>query len=460
MDLEDDIENKQYRKGRTKRFLNTDDRSEVIRLCIPKTGIKMAVIRTQGSFFRRQFNLDFTSLLSVREKWVIVWSRPPRDESVTLTCQQLAAEVQFQLTKVSKPFFLLQMAGNKACAFIWPHNMYFTGVVTTFATSYQSLYSMVYLPSLHTCTNRTATCNLYCGAVQDAIELIQKEDENFSPEFDPYADLSTLSDMSQLSAATPGRGSNMPLLNDSSIFSPNTCSKKSHQKAICASSEESFEMHSTPVKSDFCPEMGTPPTDILCKVERSRKNGGRKRAIKNGTEQVDSEPKKLKTSDNGRSTSTRRSGKKKKKTNGVSEIRHGASGDDCEEEVVTKRLNFDTDLSARSDILQPSLHPPTPVSRAEFTTSAVETHPLTPVSRAEVTTFTTETTSGTVMGEDKEEGSESGSEAPSGSEPSESESDDLPAINMEVNESVSGGFLGMLINICSRWVELWSVPRP
>ena len=36
---------------------NTDDRSEVIRRCIPKRGVKMAVIRIQGSFFRGLLNL-------------------------------------------------------------------------------------------------------------------------------------------------------------------------------------------------------------------------------------------------------------------------------------------------------------------------------------------------------------------------------------------------------------------
>lgn len=197
--------------------------------------------------------------------------------------------------------------------------------------------------------------------------MLQK-DESFSPGFDPYADISTLSDMSQLSAATPGRGSSMPLLNDSSLYSPNTCSKQNHRKAICASSDESL-IHSTPVRSDFCPDMDTPSTDILCQVEQSRKNGGRKRTMKSGEKQVESEPKKSKKSGSRKGTSARRSGKKKQKTNGVSELRRGASGDDCEEELVTKRLNFDADFSAAADILQPSLHPPPPVSRAEVSHS-------------------------------------------------------------------------------------------
>ena len=54
LDLEDHIEigtNSIERAGRSV-FVNTDDRSEVIRRCIPKRGVKMAVIRTQGSFFR------------------------------------------------------------------------------------------------------------------------------------------------------------------------------------------------------------------------------------------------------------------------------------------------------------------------------------------------------------------------------------------------------------------------
>ena len=53
LDLEDRVEigtNSIERAGRSV-FVNADDRSEVIRRCIPKTGIKMAVICTQGSFF-------------------------------------------------------------------------------------------------------------------------------------------------------------------------------------------------------------------------------------------------------------------------------------------------------------------------------------------------------------------------------------------------------------------------
>ena len=56
LDLEDRIEmstNCIERAGRS----NTDDRSEVIRRCIPKRGVKMAVIRTQESFFQGLLNL-------------------------------------------------------------------------------------------------------------------------------------------------------------------------------------------------------------------------------------------------------------------------------------------------------------------------------------------------------------------------------------------------------------------
>ena len=59
MDLEDRIEigtNCIERAGRSV-FVNTDDRSEVIRRCIPKKGVKIAVIRTQESFFRGLLNL-------------------------------------------------------------------------------------------------------------------------------------------------------------------------------------------------------------------------------------------------------------------------------------------------------------------------------------------------------------------------------------------------------------------
>jgi len=72
-----------------------------------------------------------------------------------------------------------------------------------------------------------------------------------------------------------------------------------------------------------------------------------------------------------------------------------------------------------------------------------------------------EMTSGTVREEEEEEKShsrfESDSEGSLGSEHSESESsesaseDDLPAINMEVDESVSGELLGMLITIIGGW---------
>ena len=59
LDLEDRVEigtNSIERAGRSV-FVNTDDRSEVIRRCIPKRGVKMAVIRTQESFFRGLLNL-------------------------------------------------------------------------------------------------------------------------------------------------------------------------------------------------------------------------------------------------------------------------------------------------------------------------------------------------------------------------------------------------------------------
>ena len=51
--MEDRIEigtNCVERAGRSV-FVNTDDRSEVIRRCIPKRGVNMAVIRTQELFF-------------------------------------------------------------------------------------------------------------------------------------------------------------------------------------------------------------------------------------------------------------------------------------------------------------------------------------------------------------------------------------------------------------------------
>ena len=57
--MEDLIEigtNSIERAGRSV-FVNTDDRSEVKRRCIPKRGVKMAVIHTQGSLFRGLLNL-------------------------------------------------------------------------------------------------------------------------------------------------------------------------------------------------------------------------------------------------------------------------------------------------------------------------------------------------------------------------------------------------------------------
>ena len=57
--MEDRIEigtNSIERAGR-RVFVNTDDHSKVIRHCIPKRGVKMEVIHTQGSFFRGLLNI-------------------------------------------------------------------------------------------------------------------------------------------------------------------------------------------------------------------------------------------------------------------------------------------------------------------------------------------------------------------------------------------------------------------
>ena len=215
-----------------------------------------------------------------------------------------------------------------------------------------------------------ATYDLYCNAIQDAFELIQGRDESFVPEFDAFADVSNLSNMSQLSEATPGRENSLLALNDSSIFTPNTHSKTNLRKAISTSNKKSFERHSTPVRPDFCsiPE-DTPSSDLLCKAVEIRKNGGRKRTKRNGEEgkeELGSESKKPKLSAEGRKSVGRKSvGRKSagrpKKQSGVSELDRGMNGDADhaqEEDPVTKRLDFDTDhdSSVRSDILQ-VLHP-------------------------------------------------------------------------------------------------------
>lgn len=224
-----------------------------------------------------------------------------------------------------------------------------------------------------------ATYDLYCNAIQDAFELIQGRDESFVPEFDAFADVSNLSNMSQLSEATPGRENSLLALNDSSIFTPNTHSKTNLRKAISTSNKKSFERHSTPVRPDFCsiPE-DTPSSDLLCKAVEIRKNGGRKRTKRNGEEgkeELGSESKKPKLSAEGRKSVGRKSvGRKSagrpKKQSGVSELDRGMNGDADhaqEEDPVTKRLDFDTDhdSSVRSDILQ-VLHPS---QRTEITES-------------------------------------------------------------------------------------------
>ena len=215
------------------------------------------------------------------------------------------------------------------------------------------------------------TYDLYCNAIQDAFELIQGKDEDFVPGFDAYADVSNLSNMSQLSEATPGRENNLLALNDSSIFTPNTHSKPKHRKTISTSNKKSSERHSTPVRSDICsiPE-DTPPSDLLRKPVEIRKNGGRKRSKRNGEEgkeQIGSESKKRKLSAEGRKSAGRKSAERKsagrksagrpKKQSSVSELDCGVNGDadnSHEEDPVTKRLNFDTDhdLSGQLDILQ------------------------------------------------------------------------------------------------------------
>ena len=214
------------------------------------------------------------------------------------------------------------------------------------------------------------TCDLYCNAIQDAFELIQGKDEDFVPGFDAFADVSNLSNMSQLSEATPGRENNLLALNDSSIFTPNTHSKPNHRKTIGTSNKKSSERHSTPVRSDFCSVSVTPPSDLLCKPVEIRKNGGRKRSKRNGEEgkeQIGSESKKRKLSAEerksaGRKSAERKSAGRSKKQSSVSELDRGMNGDaenSHEEDPVTKRLNFDTDhdFSGQLDILQVH-HPP------------------------------------------------------------------------------------------------------
>ena len=69
LDLENRVEigtNSIKRAGRSV-FVNTDDRSEVIRRCIPKRGVKMAVIRTQESFFRGLLNPLTTEFFPPRQ---------------------------------------------------------------------------------------------------------------------------------------------------------------------------------------------------------------------------------------------------------------------------------------------------------------------------------------------------------------------------------------------------------
>ena len=223
------------------------------------------------------------------------------------------------------------------------------------------------------------TCDLYCNAIQDAFELIQGKDEDFVPGFDAFADVSNLSNMSQLSEATPGRENNLLALNDSSIFTPNTHSKPNHRKTISTSNKKSSERHSTPVRSDFCSVSVTPPSDLLCKPVEIRKNGGRKRSKRNGEEgkeQIGSESKKRKLSaEERKSTERKNTGRKSsgrsKKQSSVSELDRGMNGDadnSHEEDPVTKRLNFDTDhdFSGQLDILQVH-HPP---RRTEITYSS------------------------------------------------------------------------------------------
>ena len=228
------------------------------------------------------------------------------------------------------------------------------------------------------------TCDLYCNAIQDAFELIQGKDEDFVPGFDAFADVSNLSNMSQLSEATPGRENNLLALNDSSIFTPNTHSKPNHRKTISTSNKKSSERHSTPVRSDFCSVSVTPPSDLLCKPVEIRKNGGRKRSKRNGEEgkeQIGSESKKRKLSaeerksterkNTGRKSSGRKSSGRSKKQSSVSELDRGMNGDadnSHEEDPVPKRLNFDTDhdFSGQLDILQVH-HPP---RRTEITYSS------------------------------------------------------------------------------------------
>ena len=208
-----------------------------------------------------------------------------------------------------------------------------------------------------------ATYDLYCNAIQDAFELIQGRDENFVPEFNAFADVSILSNMSQLSEATPERQNSLLALNDSSIFTPNTHSKTNHWKTISTSGKKSFERHSTPVRPDFCsiPE-DTPSSDLLCKAVEIRKNGGRKRTKRNG-EEIGSESKKRKLSAEGRKSAGRKSAGRKsagrpKKQSSVDRGMNGDADHTLEEDPVTKRLDFDTDhdSSVRSDILQ-VLHP-------------------------------------------------------------------------------------------------------
>lgn len=232
------------------------------------------------------------------------------------------------------------------------------------------------------------TYDLYCNAIQDAFELIQGKDEDFVPGFDAYADVSNLSNMSQLSEATPGRENNLLALNDSSIFTPNTHSKPKHRKTISTSNKKSSERHSTPVRSDICsiPE-DAPPSDLLRKPVEIRKNGGRKRSKRNGEEgkeQIGSESKKPKLSAEGRKSTGRKSAGRKsagrpKKQNSVSELDRGMNGDadnSHEEDPVTKRLNFDTDhdLSGQLDILQ--VHHPQ--QRTEITYSSSADSPQVP----------------------------------------------------------------------------------
>ena len=52
-----ELDTNRIERARRSVFVNTDDRSEVIRCCIPKRGVKMVVTHTQGSFFRGVLNV-------------------------------------------------------------------------------------------------------------------------------------------------------------------------------------------------------------------------------------------------------------------------------------------------------------------------------------------------------------------------------------------------------------------